>query len=80
MLVPGLTDSRESLEALYDFIRKLKSVERVEILPYHTMGVHKWESSWNSLLLKKCSAAYGRRSKTCRRDFKNQISQFTANE
>ena len=43
VLVPGLTDSRESLEALYDFIRELKSVERVEILPYHTMGVHKWE-------------------------------------
>ena len=44
VLVPGLTDSRESLEALYDFIRELKSVERVEILPYHTMGVHKWEA------------------------------------
>ena len=44
VLVPGLTDSRDSLEALYDFIRELKSVERVEILPYHTMGVHKWEA------------------------------------
>ena len=44
VLVPGLTDSRESLEALYDFIRELKSVERVESLPYHTMGVHKWEA------------------------------------
>ena len=44
VLVPGLTDSRESLEALYDFLRELKSVERVEILPYHTMGVHKWEA------------------------------------
>lgn len=44
VLVPRLTDSRESLEALYDFIRELKSVERVEILPYHTMGVHKWEA------------------------------------
>lgn len=44
VLVPGLTDSRESLEALYNFLRELKSVERVEILPYHTMGVHKWEA------------------------------------
>ena len=44
VLVPGLTDSRESLEALYDFLRELKSVERVEILPYHTMGIHKWEA------------------------------------
>lgn len=44
VLVPGLTDSRESLEALYNFLRELKSVERVEILSYHTMGVHKWEA------------------------------------
>lgn len=44
VLVPELTDSRESLEALYNFLRELKSVERVEILPYHTMGVHKWEA------------------------------------
>ena len=44
VLIPGLTDSRESLEALYNFLRELKSVERVEILPYHTMGVHKWEA------------------------------------
>ena len=44
VLVPGLTDSRESLEALYNFLRELKSVERVEILPYHTMGVYKWEA------------------------------------
>ena len=44
VLVPGLTDSRESLEALYNFLRELKSVERVEIHPYHTMGVHKWEA------------------------------------
>lgn len=52
VLVPGLTDSRESLEALYDFIRELKSVERVEILPYHTMGVHKWEALGISYSLK----------------------------
>ena len=44
VLVPGLTDSRESLEALYIFLQELKSVERVEILPYHTLGVHKWEA------------------------------------
>lgn len=44
VLVPGLTDSQDGLEALHAFLQELKSVERVEILPYHTMGVHKWEA------------------------------------
>ncbi len=44
VLVPGLTDSEDGLEALYAFLQELKGVERVEILPYHTMGVHKWEA------------------------------------
>jgi len=26
-----------------EFIQTLKTVERVEILPYHTLGVFKWE-------------------------------------
>ncbi len=44
VLVPGLTDSEDGLEALHAFLQELKGVERVEILPYHTMGVHKWEA------------------------------------
>ena len=44
VLVPGLTDSEDGLEALYAFLQELKGVERVEILPYHTLGVHKWEA------------------------------------
>ena len=29
---------------LAEFIRELQSVERVEVLPYHTMGIFKWEN------------------------------------
>lgn len=43
VLVPGVTDSEEELTGLRDFIRTLKSVERVEVLPYHTLGAFKWE-------------------------------------
>ena len=42
VLVPGLTDSREELEQLEAFVGELPTVERVEILPYHTLGVGKW--------------------------------------
>ena len=43
VLVPGLTDDEEGLVALRDFIAELKTVTRVEILPYHTLGLFKWE-------------------------------------
>ena len=43
VLVPGLTDDDEGIVALRDFIAELKTVTRVEILPYHTLGLFKWE-------------------------------------
>ena len=43
VLVPGYTDKKEDLEKLKEFIKSLKTVEKVEILPYHDMGKHKWE-------------------------------------
>lgn len=44
VLVPGVTDSVENLEELGKFISTLNNVQRVELLPYHTLGVHKWEN------------------------------------
>lgn len=44
VLVPGLTDDEEGLIQLKQFIDTLKTVERVEILPYHTLGLFKWEN------------------------------------
>ena len=44
VLVPGLTDEEEGLRSLRAFLDTLKTVERVEILPYHTLGVFKWEN------------------------------------
>ena len=43
VLVPGYTDKKEDLEDLREFICKLKTVRKVEILPYHDMGKLKWE-------------------------------------
>ena len=43
VLVPGITDSEQSLERTRKFIDTLKTVEKVEVLPYHTMGVVKYE-------------------------------------
>ena len=43
MLVPGLTDDEQGLKETGDFIASLKTVKRVEVLPYHTLGLFKWE-------------------------------------
>lgn len=43
VLVPNLTDEKEGLKELDRFISTLKTVKRVEILPYHTMGVFKYD-------------------------------------
>lgn len=43
VLVPNLTDEDEALKRLKAFIDTLKTVEKVEVLPYHTMGEVKYE-------------------------------------
>ncbi len=43
VLVPDITDKDEYLQKLKQFISGLKTVERVEVLPYHTMGEVKYE-------------------------------------
>lgn len=43
VLVPGITTGEEDLRKTYEFIHSLKNVEKVEVLPYHTLGVHKYK-------------------------------------
>ena len=43
VLVPGITDDENQLRRLRIFIDTLINVERVEVLPYHTLGVFKWQ-------------------------------------
>ena len=44
VVVPGITDCEEDVRALSKFLLTLKNVERVELLPFHKMGEHKWET------------------------------------
>ncbi|HEX2944725.1 MAG TPA: pyruvate formate-lyase-activating protein [Clostridia bacterium] len=43
VLVPGYTDSGEDLLSAASFIKSLDNVQKVEVLPYHSMGSFKWE-------------------------------------
>ena len=43
VLVPGLTDAEEDLIALRELADGLPNVQKIELLPYHTMGVEKYK-------------------------------------
>ena len=43
VLVPKRSDKDEYLDRLHEFILTLHNVERVEVLPYHTLGAYKWK-------------------------------------
>lgn len=43
VLVPGISDDDAALTRTRDFIRTLGNIRRVEILPYHTLGVMKYK-------------------------------------
>lgn len=42
VLVPGITDKKEDLLKLKDFLKTI-NVEKFEFLPYHDLGKYKWE-------------------------------------
>ena len=44
VVVPGKTDSEEYIRELGKFIKTLDNVEKVELLPYHLLGVSKYET------------------------------------
>ncbi len=42
VLVPGFTDRLDDIEAMATFAASLGNVERVDVLPFHNLGEHKW--------------------------------------
>lgn len=53
VLVPGLTDGEDNIRAVARIVAKLTNVERVEVLPFHKMGEHKWEEMGMDYKLKE---------------------------
>jgi pyruvate formate lyase activating enzyme len=43
VLVPGWTDVAQDIDCLARFGRELGNVQRVDVLPFHQMGQHKWK-------------------------------------
>jgi pyruvate formate lyase activating enzyme len=52
VLVPGISDFEEDIRALGEHFKDYKMLQRVEILPYHTLGIHKYETMGQEYQLK----------------------------
>jgi pyruvate formate lyase activating enzyme len=44
VLVPGLTDASENIEGVAAFTASLGNVTRVDVLPFHKLGMDKWRA------------------------------------
>lgn len=52
VLVPHFTDNEDDLHRWAQYVSQFKNVERVDILPFHQMGIHKWEQIGQEYKLK----------------------------
>lgn len=52
VLVPHFTNDEKDLDDWAKYISQFKNVERVDILPFHQMGIHKWEQVGKDYKLK----------------------------
>ena len=67
VLVPGLTDDDAALVRLRGFLDTLANVERIEVLPYHTMGVQKYRAAHAPYPLEGVSAPAAERVDNAKR-------------
>jgi len=43
VIVPGINDTEEYILELKEYIKKIKNVEKIELLPYHNMAISKYQ-------------------------------------
>ncbi len=44
VLIPGITNKPELLHAMGEHFKNYNTIEKIEIQPYHKLGIHKWEA------------------------------------
>lgn len=43
VIVPGINDTEEYIRGLKEYLKKIKNIEKIELLPYHLYGVDKYK-------------------------------------
>jgi len=44
VIVPGITDDLKEMQHFADYLKQKNYLEKIELLPYHELGKHKWEN------------------------------------
>lgn len=44
VLIPGITNKPELLHAMGKHFKEYTTIDKIEIQPYHKLGIHKWEA------------------------------------
>ncbi|OHD39811.1 MAG: pyruvate formate-lyase 1-activating enzyme [Spirochaetes bacterium GWF1_31_7] len=45
VIIPGYNDTMDEIEAFYNAVNGMKTVERIQIIPYSKIGIHKWRDA-----------------------------------
>lgn len=43
VIVPGLHDNFEYMDSLYEYLKHIKNIERIDFLPFHRLGIEKYK-------------------------------------
>lgn len=79
VLVPGYSDFNEDIQALGEQFGTYTMIQRVEILPYHTLGVHKYEAMNQEYLLKGVNENTPEQLEQAERLFHNYFKEVIMN-
>lgn len=74
VITPGITDQPERLTAVAGYVAQYSVVERVELLPYHTMGAYKYEKLGLKYPLEGLDALSSESLERARRIFTEKLS------
>ena len=77
VVVPWLTDNEVDIKKLWEFIQTLKNFTKINLLPYHTMALEKWEQLWWDYPLKWVPAATKDDTEKVKNILKNYIDENT---
>lgn len=79
VLVQGYSAFEEDITAMCEHLKDYKMIQRVEILPYHTLGVHKYESMNKEYKLKDVKENSPEQLEDARKIFSRYFSVVTVN-
>lgn len=74
VVVPGYTDDEGELGKLAEYIAKFSVVRKVEILPYHNMGVYKYDELGLDYPLRNCAELSTEKAEAVRDIFRTILS------